>query len=57
MMKEVDSELSENEDMDNYEEDSDLKGKLDKYNSFIKLLEEDLIWYVNVNKKLSDEIH
>ena len=52
-----DSELSENEDMDNYEEDSDLKGKLDKYNLFIKLLEEDLIGYVNVIKKLSDEIH
>ena len=38
-----DSELSENDDMDNYEEDSDLKGKLDKYYLFIKLLEEDLI--------------
>ena len=38
-----DSELSENDDMENYEEDSDLKGKLDKYYLFIKLLEEDLI--------------
>ena len=52
-----DSDMSESDDMGNYEEDSDLQGKLDKYNLFFKLLEEDLIGYVNENKKLSDEIH
>ena len=52
-----DSELSDNDEMVNYEEDSELQGKLDKYKLFFKLLEEDLIGYVNENKKLSDEIH
>ena len=51
-----DSDLTESDDAD-YEEDSDLQGKLDKYNLFYKLLEEDLIGFVNANKKLSDEIH
>ena len=50
------SDLSESDDMGN-EEDSDLQGKLDKYNLFFKLLEEDLMGYVNGNKKLSEEIH
>jgi RP/EB family microtubule-associated protein len=52
-----DSDITESDDMENYEEDSDLQGKLDKYNLFFNLLEEDLIGYVNENKKLSDEIH
>ena len=51
-----DSDYTESDDID-YEEDSNLQEKLDKYNLFFKLLEEDLIGYVNANKKLSDEIH
>ena len=52
-----DSDFTESDDMGNYEEDSELKEKLEKYNLFFKLLEEDLIGYVDLNKKLSDEIH
>jgi RP/EB family microtubule-associated protein len=52
-----DSDLTESDDMGNYEEDNELKEKLEKYNLFFKLLEEDLIGYVDLNKKLSDEIH
>ena len=52
-----DSDFTESDDMGNYEEDNELKEKLEKYNLFFKLLEEDLIGYVDLNKKLSDEIH
>ena len=52
-----DSDFTESDDMGNYEEDSELKEKLEKYNLFFKLLEEDLIGYVDLNKKLNDEIH
>ena len=52
-----DSDISESDDIGNYEEDIELQGKLDKYKLFFKLLEEDLIGYVNENKKLSEEIN
>ena len=52
-----DSDFTESDDLGNYEEDNELKEKLEKYNLFFKLLEEDLIGYVDLNKKLSDEIH
>ena len=52
-----DSDFTESDDMGNYEEDNELKEKLEKYNLFFKLLEEDLTGYVDLNKKLSDEIH
>ena len=52
------SDLSDSDD-DSYEDKTDveLQGKLDKYNLFFKLLEEDLMGYINENKKLSDEFH
>ena len=34
-----------------------MQSKLDKYKLFFKLLEEDLIGYVDENKKLNEEIH
>lgn len=52
-----DSDMTESDDMGNYEVDNELKENLEKYNLFFKLLEEDLIGYVDLNKKLSDEIH
>ena len=42
-----DSDFTESDDMGNYEEDNELKEKLEKYNLFFKLLEEDLIGYSN----------
>ena len=51
------SEYSDNEDGQNFEEDNELKVKLEKYNLLFKLLEEDLVECANNNKKLNDEIN
>ena len=52
-----DSDYTNEEDMSDYEEDPELQGKLDKYKLFFKLLEDDLIGYVDENKKLNEEMH
>ena len=53
---ESDSDYTNEDELD-YEEDSELQAKLDKYKLFFKLLEEDLIGYVDENKKLNEEMH
>lgn len=55
-----DSDMSDTGDLGGYYDDEknvELQRKLDKYNLFFKFLEEDLNVHVNLNKKLSEEIH
>ena len=51
------SDLSDS-DEDSYEDKTDveLQGKLDKYNLFFKLLQEDLAHFISSNKKIGNEI-
>ena len=52
-----DSDYTNEEELAGYEEDYELQEKLNKYKIFCKLLEEDLIGYLNENKKLNEEMH
>ena len=54
---ESDSDYTNEDELGEYEENNELQSKLDKYKLFFKLLEEDLIGYVDENKKLNEEIH
>ena len=54
---ESDSDYTNEDELQIYEENNELQNKLDKYKLFFKLLEDDLIGYVNENKKLNEEIH
>ena len=54
---ESDSDYTNEDELEIYEEDTELQSKLDKYKLFFKLLEEDLIGYVDENKKLNEEMH
>ena len=49
--------ITNEEDMADYEENPELQAKLDKYKLFFKLLEDDLIGYLDENKKLNEEMH
>ena len=51
------SDYTNEEDIAGYEENSELQLRLDKYKLFFKLLEEDLIGYLDENKKLNEEMH
>ena len=52
-----DSDYTNEEELAGYEEDYELQEKLNKYKIFCKLLEEDLIGYLNDKKKLNEEMH
>jgi RP/EB family microtubule-associated protein len=54
---ESDSDYTNEDELQIYEENNGLKNKLDKYKLFFKLLEDDLIGYVDENKKLNEEMH
>ena len=54
---ESDSDYTNEDELQIYEENNELQNKLDKYKLFFKLLEDDLIGYVNENKKLNEEMH
>ena len=52
-----DSDYTDSDEMANFEEDSELQNKLDKYKLFFKLLEEDLVGDVEENKKINEEMN
>ena len=52
-----DSDYTNEEEIPGYEENSELESKLGKYKLLFKLLEEDLIGYLDENKKLNEEMH
>ena len=54
---ESDSDYTNEDELQIYEENNELQNKLDKYKLFFKLLEDDLIGYVDENKKLNEEMH
>ena len=51
------SDYTDSDEMANFEEDSELQNKLDKYKLFFKLLEEDLVGDVEENKKINEEMN
>ena len=54
---ESDSDYTNEDELQIYEENNELQNKLDKYKLFFKLLEDDLIGYVDENKKLNKKMH